>query len=88
MNRTNPGQSQRGSRKSVGIAAGMPGRVSIDNAHLAVRPREAAAMLGMSVSSLERLTKAGRIPRIKDGNKVFYRVATLDEWLAKRETFE
>jgi excisionase family DNA binding protein len=55
---------------------------------LAVRPQQAAAMLGISVSSLERLNKAGEIPRFKDGNKVFYRVATLDAWLASRETFE
>jgi excisionase family DNA binding protein len=55
---------------------------------LAVRPQKAAEMLGISLSSLERLNKAGKIPRIKDGNKVFYRVATLDAWLASRETFE
>jgi excisionase family DNA binding protein len=54
---------------------------------LAVRPQKAAEMLGISVSSLERLNKAGEIPRLKHGNKVFYRVATLDAWLAKRETF-
>ena len=54
---------------------------------LAVRPQQAAAMLGISVSSLERLNKAGEIPRFKDGNKVFYRVATLDAWLASRERF-
>jgi len=45
-------------------------------------------MLGISLSSLERLTKAGEIPRVKHGNKVFYRVATLDAWLAKGETFD
>lgn len=56
-------------------------------APLALRPREAAAMLGISVSSLERLTKAGEIPRLKDGNKVFYRVASLDAWLARRESW-
>jgi excisionase family DNA binding protein len=55
---------------------------------LAVRPQKAAEMLSISVSSLERLNKAGEIPRLKHGNKVFYRVATLDAWLAKRETFE
>jgi excisionase family DNA binding protein len=54
---------------------------------LAVRPQKAAEMLGISISSLERLNKAGEIPRLKHGNKVFYRVATLDAWLAKRETF-
>jgi excisionase family DNA binding protein len=55
-------------------------------APLALRPREAAAMMGISVSSLTRLTKAGEIPCIKNGNKVFYRVATLDAWLARRES--
>jgi hypothetical protein len=55
---------------------------------LAVRPQKAADMLGISISSLERLHKAGEIPRIKHGGKVFYRVATLNAWLAKRETFE
>jgi excisionase family DNA binding protein len=52
---------------------------------LSVRPREAALMLGISVSSLERLTKAGEIPRLKNGNTVLYRVASLDAWLARRE---
>ncbi len=55
-------------------------------APLALRSREAAAMLGISVSSLERLTKAGELPRCKDGNKVLYRVASLDAWLARRES--
>ena len=55
---------------------------------LAVRPQKAAEMLGISVSSLESLNKAGEIPRFKHGNKVFYRVATLDAWLARRETFD
>jgi excisionase family DNA binding protein len=52
---------------------------------LAVRPMDAAVMLGISVSSLERLTKAGEIPRLKDGNKVLYRVAALEAWLVRRE---
>ena len=55
---------------------------------LAVRTQKAADILGISLSSLERLTKAGEIPRVKHGNKVFYRVATLDAWLARRETFD
>jgi hypothetical protein len=54
---------------------------------LAVRPEKAAEMLGISVTALWRLYKAGEIPRFKHGNKVFYRVATLDAWLAKREGF-
>ena len=53
---------------------------------LALRPREAAAMLGISVSSLERLHKTGELPRFKNGNKVFYRVASLDAWLARCES--
>ena len=54
---------------------------------LAVRPEQAAKLLGISVSSLERLHKAGEIPRLKHVGKVFYRVATLDAWLASRERF-
>jgi len=52
---------------------------------LAVRPQQAAKLLGISVSSLERLNKAGEIPRLKHVGKVFYRVATLDAWLARQE---
>lgn len=55
---------------------------------LVVRPKQAAKMLGISISALERLNKAGEIPRFKHIGKVFYRVATLDAWLAKHETFE
>lgn len=55
---------------------------------LAVRPQKAAEMLGISLSSLERLLKAREIPRYKHVGKVFLRVATLEAWLAKRESFE
>jgi len=55
---------------------------------LGLRPRQAAKRLGVSVSTLERLTKAGEIPRVKVGNVVLYRAATLDAWLASREVFE
>ena len=55
---------------------------------ITLRPNEAAESLGISVSSLERLVKAGEIPRFKDGKKVFYRVASLDAWAASREAFE
>lgn len=55
---------------------------------LGLRPRQAAKKLGISVSTLERLTKAGEIPRVKGRKFVVYRVATLDAWLASREVFE
>jgi len=54
---------------------------------ITLRPEEAAEALGISPSSLERLVKAGQIPRFKEGNKVFYRVASLDAWAARREAF-
>ena len=54
---------------------------------LAVRPKKAAEMLGISISSLERLHKAGEIPRYKHVGKVFYLVSTLEAWLAARESF-
>lgn len=55
---------------------------------LAVRPQKAVEMLGISISSLRRLTIAGEIPKLKHGNKVFYRVATLDAWLARQEAVQ
>ena len=54
---------------------------------LSLRPREAAAMLGISVSTLERLTKAGDIPRVKFGNTVLYTVESLKRWLKSHETY-
>jgi predicted DNA-binding transcriptional regulator AlpA len=54
---------------------------------LAVRPQKAAEMLGISITSLWRLHKAGEIPHFKHGGKVFYRVASLDAWLAKGERY-
>ena len=55
---------------------------------LGLRPAQAAKKLGISVTTLERLTKAGEIPRIKLAKGVIYRVATLEAWLASREAFE
>lgn len=55
---------------------------------LAVRKKEAADILSVSESTLERLTKAGEIPRIKYGTMVFYRVAVLEAWLERHESFE
>jgi excisionase family DNA binding protein len=52
---------------------------------ITLRPQEAADALGISVSTLERLTKAGEIPRFKEGNVVHYRVASLEAWAARRE---
>jgi len=54
---------------------------------LGLRPRQAAKKLGISVSTLERLTKAGEIPRVKRGNTVVYRVASLEAWLKSRESY-
>ena len=56
------------------------------NRRQALRPQEAADSLGISLSTLERLTRSGRIPRIKIGRVVLYRVAALEEWLASTES--
>ena len=52
---------------------------------LAVRPRIAAAKLGISESTLDRLRNAGRIPFVKLGNAILYRVASLDQFLLESE---
>ena len=52
---------------------------------LAVRPRVAAAKLGISESTLDRLRKAGRVPFVKLDGAILYRVASLDKFLLEAE---
>ena len=53
---------------------------------LSLRPRQATARLGVSVSTLNRLTRTGKIPRLTIGKIVLYRVETLRKWLENHET--
>ena len=53
---------------------------------LALRPREAAAAISVSLSTLDRLTKSGAIAVSRVGNVRLYRLATLDAFLESRET--
>ena len=54
-------------------------------APLALRPRDAAAAIGISLSTLERLTRDGQIPHVKINRLVLYRVDALRQWLKDRE---
>ena len=53
---------------------------------LALRPREAAATLSISLSTLDRITRSGAIAVSRVGNCRLYRLATLDAYLQSRET--
>lgn len=53
---------------------------------LALRPREAAAVLSISLSTLDRLTKSGAITACRVGGCRLYRLASLDAYLQSRET--
>jgi excisionase family DNA binding protein len=55
---------------------------------LSLRPQQAAAWLGVSVSTLNRLTRTGKIPRLTVGRIVLYRVKTLRNWLENTEMSE
>lgn len=52
---------------------------------LALRPRDAAAALGISLSTLDRLTRDGQIPHVRVNRLVLYRVESLRDWLKNRE---
>ncbi len=54
---------------------------------LAYRPLEAAKVLGISPSSLHRLTKRGEIPVVIKGNIKLYPRSELNEWLSSQLTF-
>jgi excisionase family DNA binding protein len=53
-----------------------------DLERLALRPREAAAMLGISSRTLWSWTKAGLLPYVKIGKTLRYPVDELRAWLA------
>lgn len=51
---------------------------------LAIRAPEVAARLGVSVSTVRRLTAAGEIPCARVGGVVVYPIAALEAWLAEK----
>ena len=55
---------------------------------LALRPREAAAAIGVSPSTLERLTKSGVIPVVKLGRVRLYDLDTLRDVLKSQTSKE
>lgn len=51
---------------------------------LALRPKEAAAALGIGERMLWSLTNRGEIPHVKLGRATLYPVADLERWLSER----
>lgn len=51
---------------------------------LALRPREAAASINVSLSTLERLTKSGQISVVKLGRVRLYELSVLESFLKSR----
>ena len=48
---------------------------------IALRPRQAAVSLGISLSTLERLTKSGEVPVVRKGRIRLYSIEALKDWL-------
>ena len=53
-------------------------------ATLALRPRQAAAAISVSVKTLERLTKSGEITSVLVGRARLYELKALEEFLLSR----
>ncbi len=51
---------------------------------LALRPREAAAALGLSARKVWSLTVSGELPCVRCGRATLYPVSELKTWLAER----
>ena len=51
---------------------------------ICLRPKQAADALGVSLSTLERLTKSGQIPAGKIGRCTVYAVDSLKAWAASQ----
>jgi excisionase family DNA binding protein len=50
---------------------------------IALRPREAAKLLGICTRTLWTWTRAGRVPCVKIGKTVLYPADQLREWLRR-----
>jgi hypothetical protein len=61
------------------------GQSAEDTPAICVRRNKAAQMLSISVSTLDRLVKAGDIPCFKLPGGVFFRVETLRDWAHQME---
>jgi excisionase family DNA binding protein len=48
---------------------------------ITLRPRQAALALGISLSTLERLTKAGESPVVRNRSDRLYLVEALKDWV-------
>jgi excisionase family DNA binding protein len=48
---------------------------------ISLRPRQAAQALGISLSTLERLTRSEAIPVVRQGRIRLYSIAALNDWL-------
>lgn len=52
------------------------------NAKLCLSAAEVSERTGLSLSSVRKLTRSGKIPHIKVGRRVLYPVTALEEWLS------
>lgn len=55
-----------------------------DSPRLALRPKDAAAALGIGPRLLWEKTNCGEIPHVKIGRCVVYPVRELEKWLAQQ----
>jgi excisionase family DNA binding protein len=62
------------------------GPLPLPTAQVLLSRHEAAARLSISVATLDRLTRAGELPRVKLLGKVLYRPESLDAFARQKET--
>ncbi len=56
-----------------------------DNLEKMVTGKELADLLGISFWAIWKWTKEGEIPFIRVRKRIFYRVSTIEKWLAEME---
>lgn len=57
-----------------------------DDEAICVRRNQAAAMLSISTTTLDRLVKAGEVPCLRLPGRVLFRPDALRDWAKQRET--
>jgi excisionase family DNA binding protein len=76
---TSPDDSREGSPSARSVAGPEP-----IARPLALRPKDAAGMLGIGARLLWSMTNRGEVPHVRLGRAVLYPVAELERWLAEQ----
>lgn len=58
----------------------------MNKAKLCLSAAEVSDRTGLSVSTIRKMTRSGKIPHIRCGRRIIYPVSGIEDWLAQNTT--